>query len=77
MAPVLALIAVIPFGDVLDLHSITTFVCSGGGGHPLAVDHGRCLDAAGKVVAGIEPVRIWPAIAALRHACPSPRGRSR
>jgi NADH-quinone oxidoreductase subunit H len=69
MAPVLVLIAVIPFGDVIDVHSITTLACSGAGGHPLTVDHGACVDAAGKVVAGVMPVRIWPAIA--RFGTPS------
>jgi NADH-quinone oxidoreductase subunit H len=62
MAPVLALIAVIPFGDVLDLNSIRKFACVGADGHLLNLDHGQCLDAARRVVDGVTPSAYYPAV---------------
>jgi NADH-quinone oxidoreductase subunit H len=62
MAPVLALIAVIPFGDVLDLHSLWSWGCVGTAAHPLALAHGQCIDAAHKIVADVSPVIYFPAV---------------
>ena len=62
MVPVLALIAVIPFGDVIDLHSLWRTSCVGADGHLLTVDHDQCLDAARKVVSGVSPSLYFPAV---------------
>ena len=58
MAPVLALLAVIPFGDVLDLHAIFRTACPNG----LTFDHGQCLNAAHQAVKDADPVSFWPAV---------------
>ncbi len=55
MVPVLALIAVIPFGDVVDVHSLVRWACVGPDGHALLLERGACVDAAHKVVAGVSP----------------------
>jgi len=62
MVPVLALIAVIPFGDIIDVHSLVRVSCIGPDGHALTVDHGQCLDAARKVVDGVLPTTWFPAV---------------
>jgi NADH-quinone oxidoreductase subunit H len=68
MAPVLALIAVIPFGDVLDLHALYRVGCVGGG-HGVVLDHGQCVDAAHKVVTTATVASYWPAVS--RFGTPS------
>jgi len=62
MAPVLALLAVIPFGDIVDPESLWRSVCIGPDGHALALDHGACFDAARKVVDSVKPQLIFPAV---------------
>jgi NADH-quinone oxidoreductase subunit H len=62
MAPVLALIAVIPFGDVIDVNSLAMNVCVDDNMHRLAVEGDKCLDAAHNVVASASPFLIWPAV---------------
>ncbi len=71
MAPVLALIAVIPFGDVLDLHAIMRTACVSDG-HLLAAEGNQCLDAAKHVVAGLSPITYFPAVP--RFGTPSVTG---
>jgi NADH-quinone oxidoreductase subunit H len=69
MVPVLALIAVIPFGDVVDVHSLVRWACVGPDGHALLLERGACVDAAHKVVAGVSPIVYFPAVA--RFGTPS------
>jgi NADH-quinone oxidoreductase subunit H len=66
MAPVLAILAVIPFGDIIDPNAFWWhWSCIGPDGHALQFDHGQCLDAARAVVQNVSPERIWPAVPRL------------
>ena len=62
MAPVLALLAVIPFGDAVDLSALWKFGCEVVPGHPLTLDHGQCFDEAHKLVANASIFRYWPVV---------------
>src|SRR5580658_9091847 len=50
MAPVLAILAVIPFGDIIDPEALWRTVCISADNHALAMDHGQCLDSARAVI---------------------------
>jgi NADH-quinone oxidoreductase subunit H len=65
MAPVLAILAVIPFGDIIDPTSIVRMGCPPFEGHQLMFDHGNCIDATRAIVASVSPERIWPAVPRL------------
>ncbi len=64
MVPVLALIAVIPFGDVVDTHSLWKTGCVSAAGQAVAatIEHGQCLDAARKAIEGATPVTFFPPV---------------
>ncbi len=62
MMPVLALLAVIPFGDIVDPTALWRTICLAPNGHLLEVDHGQCLDGARAVVQGVTPTLIFPAV---------------
>jgi NADH-quinone oxidoreductase subunit H len=61
MMPVLALLAVIPFGDIVDPTALWRTVCVGPTGHALTFDHGQCFDAAHAAAQGV-PTLIFPAV---------------
>jgi len=72
MAPVLALIAVIPFGDVMDLRALWSWGCPGTVGHVLSLDHGQCFDAAHKLAADVSPVIFFPPVPRFGSPASSP-----
>jgi NADH-quinone oxidoreductase subunit H len=62
MMPVLAIIAVIPFGDIIDPTALwLKTICVDANGHKLAFDHGQCFDAAHAAVQSTT-MNIWPAV---------------
>jgi NADH-quinone oxidoreductase subunit H len=62
MMPVLALVAVIPFGDIIDPTALWRMICVGPSGHLLTLDRGQCFDAAHSAVQGVSPTLIFPAV---------------
>jgi NADH-quinone oxidoreductase subunit H len=70
MMPVLALLAVIPFGDILDPTALWRTICVGPTGHLLTLDHGQCVDAH-VVVPGVSPTLIFPAVPRFGSPVPS------
>jgi NADH-quinone oxidoreductase subunit H len=62
MMPVLAIIAVIPFGDIIDPTALWRTVCMDANGHALAFEHGQCIDAAHAAVQG---TLTWPVVERL------------
>ncbi len=71
MGAVLALVAVIPFGDIIDPPALWRTVCIGKDGHALLLDGGKCLDAARATVEGVTPTLIFPAVPRLGSPTPS------
>jgi NADH-quinone oxidoreductase subunit H len=71
MGSVLALIAVIPFGDIIDPQALWRMVCIGKDGHALILDGGKCLDATRAAVEGVTPSLIFPAVSRLGSPTPS------
>jgi NADH-quinone oxidoreductase subunit H len=65
MAPVLAILAVIPFGDIIDPTHLWHYVCVGPDHVQLLLDHGQCLDASRAVVPGVTPQLDFPAVPRL------------
>jgi len=71
MGAVLALVAVIPFGDIVDTSALWRVVCIGKDGHALILDGGKCLDASRAAVEGVTPSLIFPAVSRLGVPTPS------
>lgn len=64
MVPVLALTAVIPFGDTISPHQLWRHVCAPVEGHVLQVVDGQCIDIATKAVIA-KPLLVFPSAARL------------
>ncbi len=64
MVPVLALTAVIPFGDTISPHQLWRHVCAPVDGHVLQVLDGQCIDIATKAIIS-KPLLVFPSAARL------------
>ncbi len=64
MVPVLALTAVIPFGDTISPHQLWRHVCAPIDGHTIQLVEGQCIDAATKAVLA-KPLLVFPSAARL------------
>jgi NADH-quinone oxidoreductase subunit H len=71
LGSVLALVAVIPFGDIVDSGALWKTVCIGKDGHALILDGNKCLDSARAVVDGVTPSLIFPAVSRLGSPTPA------
>ena len=71
MMPVLAIVAVIPFGDIVDPTALWRTICVASNGHLLTLDHGQCFDAAHAAVQGVSPTLIFPAVPRFGSPIPS------
>jgi NADH-quinone oxidoreductase subunit H len=60
MMPVVALLAVIPFGDTISPAQLWTYACVKDGTRYF-IENGQCVDAAKQVVAGVQPSLVFPA----------------
>jgi NADH-quinone oxidoreductase subunit H len=61
MVPVIALIAVVPFGDTLCWGpQLVRKVCIGEGGELMKMVGDQCMNASGQVASGVSPSTVWP-----------------